>query len=57
MLGLAALTGAAFYASYRFSAASFERACELARMVALPPEFTAALEQRFNRSFVPDLAQ
>ena len=57
MLGLAALTGAAFYASYRFSAASFERACELARMVGLPPEFTAALEQRFSRSFVPDLAQ
>jgi hypothetical protein len=57
MLGLAALTGAAFYATYRFSAASFERASELARMVGLPPELTAALEQRFSRSFVPDLAQ
>jgi len=56
-LALAALTGAAFYATYRFSAASFERASELARMAGLPAEFTAALEQRFSRSFVPDLAQ
>jgi hypothetical protein len=56
-LGLAAVTGAAFYATYRFSAASFERASELARMVGLPAEFTAALEQRFSRSFVPDLAR
>jgi len=57
MLGLAALTGGAFYATYRFSAASFERASELARLVVLPPELTAALERRFSRSFVPDLAQ
>jgi len=57
MLGLAAVTGAAFYATYRFSEASFERASELARLVGLPREFTAALEQRFGRSFVPDLAR
>jgi hypothetical protein len=56
MLGLAAVTGAVLYATYRFSAASFERASELARLVGLPPEFTAALEQRFSRSFAPDLA-
>jgi hypothetical protein len=57
MLVVATLTGAAFYATYRFTAASFERASELARLVGLPPEFTAAIEQRFGRTFVPDFAQ
>jgi hypothetical protein len=56
LLIAALLTGAAFYATYRFSAASFERASELARLVGLPPEFTAAIEQRFGRTFVPDFA-
>ena len=55
-LGVALVAGVAWYASYRLSAASFERASELARAVALPPPFIAALEQRFGRSFVPDLA-
>ncbi|HEX9603167.1 MAG TPA: hypothetical protein VF973_05390 [Myxococcales bacterium] len=57
VLGAALAAGAAWYATYRFSTASFERAAELARMVGLPPEFTASLEQRFGRSFVPDPAQ
>ena len=57
VLGVALAAGAAWYATYRFSEASFERATELARMVVLPAEFIAAIEQRFGRSFVPDLAQ
>jgi hypothetical protein len=57
VLGVAMAAGAAWYATYRLSAASFERAAELARMVGLPPELTSSLEQRFGRSFVPDLAQ
>ena len=56
LLGIALVAGAAWYASYRLSAASFERASELARTAGLPPPFIAALEQRFGRSFVPDLA-
>jgi len=57
MLVAGMLTGAAFYASYRLTAASFERASELARLVGLPAEFTAAIEQRFGRTFVPDFAK
>ena len=56
VLGIALVACAAWYASYRLSAASFERASELARTAGLPPPFIAALEQRFGRSFVPDLA-
>lgn len=56
VLGVSLAAGAAWYASYRLSAASFERASELARTAGLPPEFIAALEQKFGRSFVPDLA-
>ena len=55
-LGIALVAGAAWYASYRLSAASFERASELARTAGLPPQAIAALEQRFGRSFVPDMA-
>jgi hypothetical protein len=57
ILAAALAAGAAWYASYRLSAASFERAAELTRTAGLPADFIAALEQRFGRSFVPDLAQ
>jgi len=56
VLGIAFVAAAGWYASYRLSAASFERASELARTAGLPPPFIAALEQRFGRSFVPDMA-
>lgn len=56
LLAVSLAAGAAWYATYRFSAASFERATELARAASLPPQVIAALEQRFSRSFVPDIA-
>jgi hypothetical protein len=56
LLAVSLAAGAAWYATYRLSAASFERATELARAAGLPPQVIAALEQRFSRSFVPDVA-
>ena len=52
--GIAAAAGAAWYGSYRFAQASFERAGELASLARLTPEAVALIEQRFGRTLVLD---
>jgi len=52
--GIAAAAGAAWYGSYRFAQASFERAGELASLARLTPDAVALIEQRFGRTLVLD---
>ena len=52
--GVAAAAGAAWYGSYRFAQASFERAGELASLARLTPDAVALIEQRFGRTLVLD---